>query len=128
MANEFITDVVSPVELTGFVRELVDGDLPYRSLFPPLRTDDMEYELTNVDVSTAGEVARFRAWDTPAKIGKRPGLSVIKGEIPPLAWGYRLNEKDLKRFERLRSGVGERADQSLVDVIFDDAARAAHAV
>jgi hypothetical protein len=128
MANEFITDVVDPVELTGFVRELVDGDLPYRALFPPLRTDDMEYELTNVDVSTAGEVARYRAWDTSAKIGKRPGLSVIQGEIPPLAWGYRLNEKELARFDRLRAGVAERSDQRVVDVIFNDAERAARAV
>src|SRR5436190_13067772 len=119
MATEYITDVVDPVELTGYVRELVDGDLPFRALFPPLPTDDIEYELTNVDVSTSGEVARYRAWDTPAKIGKRPGLSVIKGEIPPLAWGYRLNEKDLTRFERLRQGIAEQSDQSLVNVIFD---------
>jgi hypothetical protein len=128
VATEYITDVVNPVELTGFVRELVDGDLPFGPLFPPLRTDDIEYELTNVDVSTAGEVARYRAWDTPARIGKRPGLSVIKGEIPPLAWGYRLNEKDVKRFDRLRAGVRERADQNVERVIFDDAERAGRAV
>lgn len=128
MATEYITDVIHPVELTGFVRELTDGDLPFSSLFPPLPTDDVEYELTNVDVTAAGEVARYRAWDTPAKIGKRPGLTVIAGEIPPLAWGYRLNEKDLQRFDRLRSGLAERADQSLVRVIFDDAERAGHAV
>lgn len=128
MAAEYITDVVDPVELTGYVRELVDGDLPFAALFPPVQTDDIEYELTNVDVSTAGEVARYRAWDTPARIGRRPGLNVIKGEIPPLAHGYRLNEKELQRFDRLRQGIRERADVAVERVIFDDAARAAAAV
>lgn len=128
MANEFITDVVSPVELTGFVRELVDGDLPFRTLFPAARVDDIEYELTNVDVSTAGEVARYRAWDTPALIGKRPGITIIQGEIPPLAWGYRLNEKELTRFDRLRASIAERSDQRVVDTIFNDAERAGRSV
>jgi hypothetical protein len=81
MANEYITDVVNPVELTGFVRELVDGDLPYRALFPPLRTDDIEYELTNVDVSTPVR-SPGTARGTRPPIGKRPGPVDHPGRDP----------------------------------------------
>ena len=103
---EYITSVIDPAELTGYVREVVDGDLPFESLFPTVQTDDIEYELSIVDVTGAGEVARYRSWDTPAPIGRRPGLSVIRGEIPPLSWGYRLNEKDLKRFKEFVESNG----------------------
>ncbi len=125
MATEYITDVIDPAELTGYVRELVDGDLPFAALFPTVQTDDIEYEITNVDLSASGEVARYRAWDTPAQIGARPGVSVIKGEIPPLAHGYRLNEKELTRFEGMRQGL---EDPRIERGIYDDAARAAKAV
>jgi len=128
MATEYITDVIDPAELTGYVRELVDGDLPFATLFPPVQTDDIEFELQSADLTAAGEVARYRSWDTPAPIGRRPGVSVIKGEIPPLAWGYRLNEKELTRFDRLRQGIREAADVAVERVIFNDAARAAAAV
>lgn len=128
MANEYITDVIDPVELTGYVRELVNGDLPFAALFPPLQVDDIEYELTNVDLSTSGEVARYRAWDAPAPIGKRPGIASITGELIPIAWGYRLNEKELQRFENLRANLGERADQSVFTTVYDDAGNAGKAV
>lgn len=127
-AAEYITDVATPAELTGYVRDLVTGDLPFAGIFPPLETDDIEYELTSTDLTGAGEVARYRAWDTPAPIGKRPGLTVIQGEIPPLAWGYRLNEKELNQFERIRAGIADRTDNRVVDVIYNDAERAANAV
>src|SRR5688572_6584548 len=114
MANEYITDVVTPAELTGFVRELVDGDLPFAALFPPRLTEDIEYELTNGDLRAAGEVARYRSWDTPAEIGRRPAITTVRGEIPPLAWGYRLNEKEFLRLERVRAGIGDRTDLRVV--------------
>lgn len=128
MANEYITDVIDPVALTGYVRQLVDGDLPFSSLFPPIRTDDIEYELTNVDLTAAGEVARYRAWDTPAPIGKRPGFNMIRGELVPIAWGYRLNEKEMKQLNKLRLALGAASDQTVVRTILGDAERAGRAV
>lgn len=128
MASEYITDIAPPAELTGYVRELVDGDLPFAALFPPRTVEDIEYELTNGDLRAAGEVARYRSWDTPAEIGRRPAIATIRGEIPPLAWGYRLNEKEYLQLERVRAGVGDRTDARIVDTIFNDAERAAHAV
>lgn len=125
---EFITDVIPPDVLTGFVREsLTDGDLPLGGLFPPVLVDDVEYELTNTP-RFVGEVARYRSWDTAIPIGKRPGLSTITGEIPPLGWGYRLNEKDIKQAQRLRQGIRDSFTAQTEDRIFNDALNAARAV
>lgn len=125
---EFITDVVTPQELTGFVREEVNGGLPFEGIFPVLPIDDIMYELTNVDLTGFNEVARYRSWDTVPPIGKRPGVTLIGGEIPPLAWAYRLNEEDIGRFGRVRQNLGSRTDARVVDTIFNDARRAAQAV
>lgn len=127
MATEYITDVVDPVELTGYVREAVDGELPLGSLLPSVQVEDIEYELTNVDAFT-GDVARYRAWDTAPPIGARPGVATIKGEIPPLGWSYRLNERDILQFNRVRTGLAEQFPGSVVDRIFNDALNAARAV
>lgn len=129
MATEYITDVVSPAELTGFVREWADtdGQLPFASLLPPVQVDDIKYELDQVD-GFVGEVARYRTWDTIGRIGKRPGVTTVVGEIPPLDWSYRLNEQDIIRFNRLRTGLGDRFDAGVVDRILNDARNAANAV
>lgn len=127
MATEYITDVVDPVELTGYVRENVDGELPLGSLLPSVQVEDIEYELSQVE-AFVGEVARYRAWDTAPPIGKRPGVATIKGEIPPLGWSYRLNERDILRFNRVRQGLAEGFPGTVVDRIFNDAVNAARAV
>ncbi|MCA1571912.1 MAG: major capsid protein [Chloroflexi bacterium] len=124
----YITDVVTPAQLTGYVREEVTGGLPFDELFPERQVDDIVYELENVDLTGFNEVARYRTWDTAPPIGRRPGIALIGGEIPPLGFGYRLNEQDLGRLGRVRNGIGERTDQRVVDTIYNDARRAANAV
>jgi hypothetical protein len=128
MATEFITDVIDIPRLIGFIRELVDGQLPFAGMFPPRPVEDIEYELSQIDVSGAGQVARYRTWDTAPPLAKRPGFSIIGGEIPPLGRSIRLNEKDILRLQRLRAGVAAATDQQVVDVIFRDAENMANAV
>lgn len=127
MSAEFITDVIDVPQLIGFVRERADGDLPFADLFPPVDVEDVEFELTQVSAFT-GEVAKYRSWDTAPPLGTRPGVSIVGGEIPPLGWSYRLNEKDIARLERLRAGVADTVDRRVVDRIFSDAENAGHAV
>lgn len=124
---EFITDVIPPAVLTGYVREMVNGDLVFAGLFPPRLVDDIEYEATRQD-RFVGEVARYRSWDTAVKIGKRPGVSIIRGEIPPLGWGYFLDEKDVLRFEKIRAGIRDQFSADVEQAIFNDAVNAARAV
>jgi hypothetical protein len=127
VAAEYITDVIDPAELTGYVREQVDGDLPFATLFPPVQVEDIEYELTQLD-SVAGQVAKYRSWDTAPPLGKRPGVTIIGGEIPPLGLSMRLNERDIIRFNRLRRDLADRFDQRVVDTIYADAVNMARAV
>ncbi len=125
---EFITDIVDPQKLTGFVREEVTGGLPFEGIFPSTPVDDILYELENVDLTGTAEVARYRSWDTVPPIGKRPGISLIGGEIPPLGWAYRLNEEDIGRLGKIRAKLASDTDQRVVDTIYNDALRAAQAV
>lgn len=127
MATEYVTDVVDPVELTGYVREAVDGELPLGSLLPSVQVDDIEYALTQVE-QFVGEVARYRSWDTAPPIGKRPGVATITGEIPPLGWSYRLNELDIIKFNKVRAEVASQFSSEIENRIFNDAVNAAKAV
>lgn len=124
---EYIHDVVDPAELTGYVREQVDGDLPFGGLLPPEQVEDIEYELSQLD-SIDGQVAKYRSWDTAPPLGKRPGVTIVGGEIPPLGLSMRLNERDIIRFNRIRQGIADRFDQRVVDIIYGDAVNTARAV
>lgn len=125
---EFITDVVDPQRLTGYVREEVNGGLPFEGIFPTLAVDDILFELENVDLTGFNEVARYRSWDTVPPIGRRPGVTLIGGEIPPLAQAFRLNEEDIGRLGRIRQNLADRTDARVVDRIYNDALAAAQAV
>lgn len=147
---EYITDVVTPARLTGFTRTEIAGGMPFAgvagqgtepvtlapapgsqavpNLFPVQPTEDIMYELENSDMTGQAEVARYRSWDVKPDIGKRPGISIIGGAIPPLAWSYRLNEKDLVRFTRVREGIASTQDASVVEIMQNDGVRAGAAV
>jgi hypothetical protein len=121
---EYIYDIVDPVELTGYVRTATEDAFPFADLLPILPTTDIEYELTQLD-HRGGPVARYRGWDVPAQLGRRPGVSTITGEIPPLSLAYDLREKEINQVNALRTGLGDRYDQRVVDKILDDAVNAA---
>jgi len=125
--DEFITDVIDIPQMVGFVRDQVDGDLPFGDLFPPVEVADVEYELTQVS-AVGGAVGRYRSWDTVPPIGKRPGIVIVGSEIPPLGYSYRLNEKDIVRLSRLQAGIADATDARVADRITNDAVNAAHAV
>lgn len=127
MATEFITDVVDPAELTGYVREQVDGDLPFGGLLPPVQIESIEFELTNLD-SVTGKVAKYRSWDTAPPIDKRPGVTIVGGEIPPLGLSMRLNEREILQLNQLRAGINRQTNQRVVDTIYNDAVNMARAV
>ena len=127
MSSEYITDVIDIPSLIGYVREQTDGELPFEDIFPVEGVDDIEYELTQVPAFT-GNVAKYRSWDTAPPLGNRPGVTIVGGEIPPLGLSFRLNEKDIVRFNKLKAGVADKTDARVSDRIFGDAANAGHAV
>jgi hypothetical protein len=127
MSTEFITDVVDTMELTGYVRDQADGDLPFGGIFPSQTVDDIEYELTQVEAFD-GVVAKYRSWDTAPPIEKRPGVAIIGGEIPPLGVSFRLNERDVLSLNKVRAKIAEKSDAKVSDRIFNDGANAGHGV
>lgn len=133
MSTEFITDVIDVPKLIGFVREAVVDGRPLEPWSPSRPVDDIEYELTNIDVSGAMQVAKYRSWDTAPPIGKRPGVTIIGGEIPPMGLSVLLKEKDIIRLNKLRAalreGVAADADSArVVDTVFNDGVNMAQAV
>lgn len=123
--GQLITDVIDIPELIGYTREATAAEMDglLARLLPTREIDDFEYALRNVEVP-GYEVARYRAWDTPPPLGTRAGFVEIKGEIIPIAWSRKLNEKEIIRFNKLRANL---PDGSLTDV-YDDALATARAV
>lgn len=115
---DYITDVIDIPELIGYVREQVFEGLTLDGLLPNIEVDDLEYALTNLDAPNV-QIARYRAWDTAPRLGKRAGFATIRGEIPPLGLTMRLNEKEIARFQRLRAGIPDAG--GVRDVIYNDA-------
>ncbi len=104
--GELITDVIDLPELIGYTREATAAEItgPLANLLPQRDVPDIEFELQNLEVPTY-EVARYRAWDTPPPIGRRPGFATIRGEVMPLGLSLRLNEREIVRFNNFRASL-----------------------
>lgn len=119
-----ITDVIDVPDLIGFVRENATLQGPtLASILPPTEIDDIQFELQNL-AATDVQIATFRAWDTPPRLGTRPGFSTIRGEIAPIALSMTLNEREMARFTALQRGLagGTAAD------VYDDGVTTARAI
>lgn len=95
-----IWDQINPAELTGYVRAaLADREENQFTLgrwLPNTPIDDIEYRFTRGGAGLV-EAATFRAWDTEAPIGSRPGAVRVTGELPPISRKIRLSEYDRLR-------------------------------
>lgn len=117
------TEYVLPTELTGYARAAL-ADFPVNQFmlaqWLPNRTiDDLLYRFTRGGEGLT-EAATFRAYDTESPIGKRPGVTRITGELPPISRKIRLGE-----YDRLRQ---RRADGAIRNAILDDATRMVRAI
>ena len=124
----YVTDVINVPELVGYVREQTQNTDVFAGVLPALEVDDIAYELQNIDTRSSMQVAKYRSWDTAPPLGKRPGITLIGGEIPPLGLSMRLGEKDLARINKLRAGVAEEGGAASLDAIYNDAVNMAKAV
>lgn len=111
MASQFLTEVLDIPRLIGYVREQRFEGLTLDTVLPNQEVMDIEFELTNV-ASTAIQVARYRAWETPPGFAKRPGYAVIAGELPPLGLTQRLGERDQLTFETVLANLRRNGNTS----------------
>ncbi|MDF3308719.1 major capsid protein [Rhodococcus sp. T2V] len=124
MALVLNSDYITPVELTGYVREAL-ADRPINDLaliddlLPDLVVDDVDFR-ANITERGLKRMAKFRSWDVEAPQSKRKGVTRISGELPPISEKRRLGE-----YDRLRL---RKADASIIKLIQDDAVELADAL
>lgn len=118
------TDYVDPAELTGYGRAaLQDLEINKFTLsrwLPHRPIDDLMFRFTAGGEGLA-EAATYRAYDTPAPIAARPGVTRVSGELPPISRKIRLGE-----YDRLRNA--RATDARIRDAILDDTTRMTRAV
>lgn len=121
-----VYDLANPRELVGEARGTIVGLDQSRyvlSQWLPRQTDrTLEYRVTTASESV--EAATFRAWDTESLIARRPGVTRVRGELPPLSRKIPLGE-----YERLQleAGFGEGLNP-VEQAFYNDARRMAAAV
>ncbi|QSE94191.1 major capsid protein [Rhodococcus pseudokoreensis] len=124
MALVLNSDYITPVELTGYVREAL-ADRPINDLaliddlLPDLVVDDVDFR-ANITERGLKRMAKFRTWDVEAPQSKRKGIKRISGELPPISEKRRLGE-----YDRLRL---RKADTAIINLIQDDAVELADAL
>lgn len=113
-----IDDIVTPAELTGYVREvpapanlLLERFLPNRSL--------RSIKAAVTEVQRTNRAAKFRSWDTPVDIGRRDTFQSREVKFPPLGQKLPVGEQEELELEMARTGGDNRS--ALVDAIYDDA-------
>jgi hypothetical protein len=112
-----ITDIVQPLELTAWVRELpTPQNYVLDQFLPDYEVPDVEF---NIDVLIRySETAKYRTRDAETPVGRRGRvLTRTRGEIPPLGEKILLTEYERLMLNRLQ---GQNLDP-LVRNIYDDA-------
>jgi hypothetical protein len=121
MAN-IVYDLVEPQLLINYVRafdnEVLRNQFGLEAFLPNRLIDDLEYRIragTITDVDTA----EYRAWDTPAPMTGRPGVSRIRGELVPVSRQIPLGEEEQLRLRSLLRGNND----PIVAAVYDDVER-----
>jgi len=129
MAGNMIFDLVSPAELTQFVRaydnEVLRPDARFilSRFMPDLMIDDLEYRIRKQSLQDV-DIAEYRSWDTPAPMTARPGVSRIRGELGPISRGILLGEEEMLRQRSLDS----QSNDPIITAIYQDAERMTRSV
>ena len=120
-----VTNIVDPVELTGFVRELVDNEVSgagtLERFLPNTYRLLLEYEF-NKAVRERAKVAHYRAFDAETDMTTRPGFDKVSGAIPPISRKMLLSEADRVRLN-LAFASNDTKSRYLRELVFNDAAR-----
>lgn len=128
MAN-LVYDLVDPAELIDYVRAYDNEVLRAEANFvldawlPNRPTEDLEFRIRKGALNDV-DVAEYRAWDTPAPMTGRPGVSRIAGSLGPVSRQIPMGEEEYLRQRALDRGT----DDPIIDAIFEDAERMVRAV
>jgi Phage major capsid protein E len=121
MAN-IVYDLVDPVELTQYIREWDNEVLRPEAKFqlerflPNQETEDLDFKLRKGGLQDV-DAAEFRAFDTPASMTGRQGVTRIAGSLGPVSRQIPLGEEESLRVKALDRGTND----PLINAIYDDA-------
>jgi hypothetical protein len=128
MAN-MVYDLIEPAVLIDFVRVFSNEVLRAENRFtldrwlPNRLTNDLEFRIRKGDFTDV-DIAEYRAFDTPAVMTGRPGVSRISGKLGPVSRQIPLGEEEYLRQRALETGT----DDPIITAIFDDAERMTRSV
>lgn len=126
----FDNTLVHPIELTGYVRDLMFNDYSgpgsLEEFLPVVRDQITEYEFFRTD-ETRPRMGRFRAYDAESALQDRPGYEKVTGGILPMSEKMRLSEADKMDLQRAQRMGGTR-DAMLREIVFRDAERLANSL
>jgi hypothetical protein len=112
-----IDDIVTPAELTGYVREVPAPRNLLLERFLPVRLErNIKARITQIKATN--RAAKFRNWDTPAPQGRRDSFSSRELRFPPISQKLSVGEQEELELEMARTGGDNRS--ALVDQIYDD--------
>lgn len=118
-------DVVTPAELTGYVRAAVDdyarNQVTLARFLPHNLVADVVARVTS-DANTGADTALFRSFDAETPVGARGGGSRKTFELPPLGRKVRVSE-----YDQLRAQNAD-APEAIRTAVEREAARQARAV
>jgi hypothetical protein len=129
MAGQIMYDLVPPQILTQYVRAYDNEVLKPQAQFvlgqwlPDLMIDDLDYRIRQASLQDV-DIAEYRAWDTPAKLTSRPGVTRLSGELGPISRGIMLGEEERLRERTLLLGTND----PIIDAIYADAERMTRSV
>lgn len=115
-----VYDLIAPVETTGIARlaiadeERLVNQFMFGRWFPRELVDGIDFEYSTGTDRTYSDAAGFRAFDEPPRLGKRPGITRVRGELAPISIEYELSEYDKLQH---RAVMGQGGNQQLRDLL-----------
>lgn len=113
----YLDEYITPVQLTGYARELPSpANLILERFLPNRQINHIEAAIE--EVTRTNRTAKFRSWDTPEHVGRRDSAESRKIKLPPLGQKLPVGEYEQLQLALARTGGNDRA--AMIDAIYDD--------
>ena len=113
----YLLEEFKPATMLGYVKNLPEPEAWIGSRFLSNKNvDDVDFEYI-LGAYDKPVMASIMAWDSEAPIAGKKGLTKVKGELPPIKRKIQVEEKELIKFFRPRTGTSDQ--QRAIDDIYD---------
>lgn len=128
MAN-LVFDLIEPGVLINYVRQFDNEILrpenqdSLENYLPNVQVEDLEYRIRRGQLNMV-DAAEYRAWDTPAPMTGRQGVTFIEGSLGPVSRQIPLGEEEYLRTQSLLRGTND----PIINQIYQDSENMIRAV